>query len=421
MIEKLQKIIFLLIIFSLSSQVGLHLWPNFSYIFGVRVDYLSPTIHLLDILIVFWIILHVGNVKIRIESPIPKAVFALFMASLVINVFISKSPLAHIFGIVKLAEFGLFGLLAATTFSKDYIRPFILTIAASASLSSILSIWQFAKQSSVGGLWYFFGERSFNASTIGISTVNLNEQLLRPYGAFPHPNVLAFFLLMTIIFSIIRIPYEKKTYGRSFLIFLTILSSTALILTFSRVSIFLFILFLFYVIYTKGKTNARYYLFGMLGLFIFLLFRLPTILSVEFLFRGIDFRQELLIQSFTILSSNLYFGIGLSNFFVHQAPLIETISPIIFQPPHNIFVLALLSLGLLGFWIFPYIFYLSHSSLFAKLQTTKGKLKDFHKSVLFILLAIIIVGMFDHFFLTLEQGQIMLALILGLSFSRLKI
>lgn len=419
MIEKLEKIIFLLIIFFISSQVGLHFWPESSKVSGIRIDYLSPTLYFLDILIIVWIFVWAGrnirNFEVRIKNGTLKLFLLLFLLSLVWNILNAGSVGAHIFGIIKLGELGLFGLLVARAFAKDYIRPFVLTLASSAVLSSVLAFWQFIQQSSIGGVWYFFGERTFNASTIGISTVNLNQLILRAYAAFPHPNVLAFFLLTAIALSFMRIPYEGKLV-RVFLIVAILLSSIALILTFSRISILIAIALFFYEIYANARVKR--YIFGLLAIFLAVIFLARDIFSSEFILRGIDFRQELLAQSFQIFVKFPYFGIGLNNFFVHQTDLIKNISPILFQPPHNIFVIALLSFGIFGWWIFPFAFFLAAKSLNLKLKTKNLELKDFYKSVCFVLISIVIVGTFDHFFLTLEQGQIILTVILGLSFTK---
>lgn len=427
MLGKIRSFLFFLIVFFISSQVGLHFWPDFAYVNGIRIDYLSPTLYLLDLLIFGWLglfgiylIRNKTNIRITIQSRIFKILLALFILGLLINIFLARSPGVHIFGMLKLGELGIFSILISKTFNKKDIPYFVDVLSLSAILSATLAIWQFFKQSSVGGLWYFLGERTFDTSTIGISTVNLGGQFLRPYGAFPHPNVLAFFLLMAIIFSIFRISYETNLYQKSLLIFSATLSSIALMLTFSRISIFLALCLIFYAIFTKARRNTRHYLFGGIGLvgILGMLF-FPELLNSQFLLRGIDFRQELIVQSFQIFSSNPYFGIGFNNFFIHQAPLIKEISPIIFQPPHNIFVLALLSLGLFGFWIFPAVFILAVRSLLKKIQTKESSVRDFYKSIFIVLLSIIIAGMFDHFFLTLEQGQIILALIFGLSFAKL--
>ena len=200
MLKKIEDFIFCLLIFSIPIQLGKHFWPPFSYVNGIRIDYLSPTLYLLDILIIAWIVVWaVGGIRgfrARITSNVLKVLLSLLGLSLFWNILNAESIGAHIFGIVKLAEFGLFGWLVVKTFEKKDISVFVRVLALSAIVSSLLSIWQFIKQSSVGGLWYFFGERTFNISTIGISTVNLDQQILRPYAVFPHPNVLAFFFLV---------------------------------------------------------------------------------------------------------------------------------------------------------------------------------------------------------------------------------
>jgi len=427
MLEKLQKITFLLIVFFLSSQVGFHFWPEFSKVSGIRVDYLSPTFYLLDILIIIWLGLlgvlgWLRKIIVNIQNPLLKSLLLLFVLGLIINTFFARSQGAHVFGLIKFGELGLFGWFVAKTFKKKDISVFVRVFALSAIISFLLTIWQFMQQSSIGGLWYFLGERTFNISTIGISTVNLGQQILRPYAAFPHPNVLAVFLLTAITLMIFRLPYEKNSFLKISFIAGIILSIVSLFLTFSRIIILLAICIVIYAIFTKGKRNALFIVPALIIMFVLLNFVMPELLMSQFLFRGVDFRQELLTQSFQIFSNNPYFGIGLNNFFVHQVDLIKNISPILFQPPHNIFVIALLSLGIFGWWIFPYIFIRAVRDLLRKIRDIRAvrEIKDFYVGVLIILIAIIVVGMFDHFFLTLEQGQIMLALILGLSFARLK-
>ena len=421
----LRKIIFFLIIFSLSFQVGFHFWPAFSRIAGIRVDYLSPTTYLLDILIIvfilvsgfeFWLCRKKAVIRVNF---IVAAVLTLFVFDILLNLFIVASPQAHLLGIIKIIEFSFFAFFVAYSFKKADIPYFVDALALSALVSSTLSIWQFVKQSSIGGLWYFLGERTFNTSTIGISTVNLDQQILRAYGAFPHPNVLAFFLFAAIVFATLRFPFEKRVFEKVFLIFTIIISSVALFLTFSRILILVALSFLFFDFFSKSKSNKLRLVLVLVSLGAFyILFSFPWFIS--FLTRGIDFRRELLDQSLMILSSNLYFGVGLNNFFIHQAPLIKTISPIIFQPPHNIFILALVQTGILGFLVFAYLLALSFRSVSKKLRHAIRDTRNFYKGVLVLLISVIIVGMFDHFFLTLQQGQLIFALILGLSFSKIK-
>lgn len=421
---QVKRIILLLIVFFTSSQVGIHFWPPFSFISGVRVDYLSPTLYLLDILIIAIFLFSLPKFQTLAAfvrtTRFPKVLLFFFVASLIWNLFYSKSASAHVFGIVKLIEFIFLGFYISWQFKKQYVGSFVKILSLSAVISSVLAIWQFLNQGSIGGIWYYFGERTFNISTIGISTVNLGSEILRPYAAFPHPNVLAFFLFTTIVFTVLRFPYGKTLPVKVLFVVSIMLSTVGLFLTFSRVSIILSICFWMYIIYTKLKSSLFqfYFLLILLGIPFIVISR--GVVTTEFLIRGIDLRQELLGQSFSILANNLYFGIGLNNFFVHQTELIKEISPIVYQPPHNIFVLAILSLGIFGWWVFPTLFIFATRSVIQKLRSAKGAPQDFYKGVLIVLISIIVVGMFDHFFLTLEQGQLILALILGLSFAKLK-
>ncbi len=419
MLGRARKFIFGLIIFFLSFQVGLHFWPQFSYVNGIRIDYLAPTLYLLDILIIAWIIVCAKSIDWKIKlSKTAQILILLLVLDLVWNLFFSKSPLVHLWGLVKLIELVLFGFLVAKTFKKDWVSVFVRALSLSAIISSVLAIWQFLIQSSVGGFWYFLGERTFTISTIGISTVNIGQQILRPYAAFPHPNLLAFFLFANIVFSTLRIPYEKKWW--KYLLIAGILFSTfAITITFSRTLILLLIIFLFYEIYKKVSIKVRFFMLGFLQVVVPFAIVTAYFKFSDFLLRGVDFRQELLVQSLAIFQKSPYYGIGLNNFFVWQLPLIKTISPTNFQPPHNIFVVALLSLGLFGFFILPYLFYESIRSLGQKIKASNIELRSFYMSVLLVLISIIIVGFFDHFFVTLEQGEIMFALILGLSFINL--
>src|SRR3990167_11020833 len=170
MLKQAQRVTFFLLVFFISFQVGFHFWPNFTYISGVRIDYLSPTLYLLDILICLFILLSVPDfLKLKrylFKNKLAKFLFLFFVLSLTINFFLAKTPQVHIFGIIKLIEFALLGFSISLFFKKRHVRFFVDALALSAVVSSVLAIWQFLNQSSVGGFWYFLGERTFNSSTI---------------------------------------------------------------------------------------------------------------------------------------------------------------------------------------------------------------------------------------------------------------
>ncbi|HVZ12143.1 MAG TPA: hypothetical protein VG965_03875 [Patescibacteria group bacterium] len=424
-LERLQKRLFFLLAFLISAQIGYHFWPPFTYVTGVRVDYLSPTVYLLDILIVLWVLLALYRSSFKlnweIKSPLVRSVFLLFIFDVVINIFLSKSQLAHVWGLFKLFEMGLFGFLVSIYFKKDWISWFVRSLAASSIISGTLAMWQFVVQGSIGGLWYYLGERNFTTDTIGISMVDFGREYLRAYAAFPHPNVLAFFALMTFVFVARYIKQEKEILWRIIMLLSCFFCMATLGVTFSRITIFMFVVFVGTLIFEVISRNARNFTLGFLQVILPAVMLFSGFMYPGFIFRGIDTRQELLQQSYQIFLKNPYIGIGLNNFFINQAPFIKTISPINFQPVHNIFVLALLSLGVFGWWIFPAMLIEAIRSVLRKIKKSKGisEVREFYKSTLFLLISVVVIGMFDHFFLTLEQGEIMLAVILGLAFANL--
>ncbi|HVZ66824.1 MAG TPA: O-antigen ligase family protein, partial [Patescibacteria group bacterium] len=351
----------------------------------------------------------------------PKGRTSFFLISLLIfgiifNSLYSLSPGAHLFGVIKFLEFVFLGFYIANNFTLEDIPFFVDTLALSSIVSSVLAVWQFFCQSSIGGLWYYLGERTFNPLSIGIAKFSLDGDVLRSYGAFPHPNLLAFFLLISIVFMVFELGEEKNKYEKGLLIVGVVLSSIAILLTFSRVIIILCFVFLAWMAYKRFRKYILYFIPICILILGYLVIYHARFISPETLLRDSDFRVELISESFTIFKNHIYFGTGLNNYFYYQVSLIKSITPTLYQPAHNIFIYWLLSVGLFGFPILLFVLFKAISKLLKDLKTKNKKLKTFYQGILFILLALIVVGMTDHFFLTLEQGQIMSAVILGLSF-----
>jgi O-antigen ligase len=119
-------------------------------------------------------------------------------------------------------------------------------------------------------------------------------------------------------------------------------------------------------------------------------------------------RQSLLNDSFFMFSKHPLLGVGLNNFLINLPDVQKQLHQSIYlQPVHNIFLLILSQTGVLVFVIF----------LFVMLKTTLKLFKDRNAYFLVLLLLVLLIGCFDHYFLTLQQGQIMFALLLGIFWS----
>ncbi len=428
MIQKTRSFVFFLIIFLIPNQLGLHFWPKFSFINGIRVDYLSPTLYLLDILIILLFLLTLPDIKKT--QIIPKnhyfwnlALFTVFV--LIINLFFSASLSAHIFGLIKVVEFSFFGIYVYSFFNRKDILYLSETLALGGIFSSILSFFQFANQGSLGGIFYLAGERSFVSSTIGIALMNINgNSVLRPYSSFPHPNVFAFFLLLVLTISVSVFSFQKYLKDKIFFLITIFITSAALLLTFSRIVIFcmmLVYLVLFIKIIKKKFSNFVYSLPFIFALFLYATSFYSRFLNLNLLKRDFLFRIDLIDISFKIIRDNFFFGTGLNNFFLHEALFQKKVDASLLQPVHNIFLLAFAEVGVFGiiFLLFTLIYLIG--LLIKKIQKEKGIEKNFHLGLLLLIVSIIIVGNFDHFFFTLEQGMLIFSLILGLSFNNLKV
>ncbi|MGB6838727.1 MAG: hypothetical protein WBE27_00395, partial [Microgenomates group bacterium] len=99
-------------------------------------------------------------------------------------------------------------------------------------------------------------------------------------------------------------------------------------------------------------------------------------------------------------------GIGANNFILELAKRGD--APLVFwwfQPVHNIFLLVSAETGLIGLFAFA-----ATLCLVAK----KGLFQKRTKILSIALLLIVLTGFIDHYWLTLQQTQLLFALVLGL-------
>jgi len=392
----------------LPTQLGLHFWPNYSYVYGLRIDYLSPTLYFTDVLIILLFLttfLKKGTWKL---NPL----FVLFFAILLIGVLYAKNWQVGVYGTAKFLE--IFYL--AYYFSEKIIKinALIFPLVLSSLFESFLAIAQFLNKGSLGSILYFLGERSFNGQTPGIANASIAGNLiLRPYGTFSHPNVLAGFLLIVISLILFRKDKLNLFYGISLAI-----SSIALLVTLSRTTILLLaiMVFLKIVFIYKKRLHQRKFLLSLFTVMIVILyFVFLSPFSLRFLGSSlgdisVTQRESLANAAFAMFLKNPLFGVGVNNFLVNLPIFISQQTTVLIQPVHNIYLLILAETGITGFLLSLAVIILAYKNIYNK--------KNLLISILFF--EVLFLGLFDHYFLTLQQGQLLTALIVGLSFSKVK-
>lgn len=405
--------LYLLVLF-LPTQLGKHFWPQSSFVYGLRIDYLSPTIYLTDIFIFLIFIFSAKNIfekliKNHLQKTLYLSIFVFFLA---LGIYVSKNPLAGLYGILKLLEYLFLGLFLYFNFKKTDKSKIAVLIGIGVLLESFLSLMQYINQGSLDGIFYLLGERSFSAQTPGIANASLNgELILRPYGTFSHPNTLAGYLTLSMIFIL----SFRKALNTYFVFLVLTCGSFAVFLSLSRTAIlgwllFLFIFFLFTIFekYKKSKINPRVFIHKkilalsfLIILFFYFLnpFALQRFTSLRMTDESIVQRQYLINQSLEMIIKNPILGVGINNFLNNLKVEPDNL---VIQPVHNIFLLTFSQTGIIGLAFLIFTF-------FKALLISIGNKNIFKLGIVF---SLIFLGLFDHYFLTIQQGQIMLVFFL---------
>lgn len=406
--KKIEQTLLFLILLLLPTQFGRHFWPDFSFIYSLRIDYLSPTIYFWDLLVLGLVSITIITV-ITVINRLALNLFLAFLLTQLISLLPAVSAAGIGAGLVRFEQYliaGFFGVYIASLNFEKSKKIFFWALTLVVLAESMLAIAQFLKSETLG--FWILGERTFSISTPAIAKFDFyGNQFLRPYATFPHPNVLAAFLVLGVILLTFL-----KGGRRSYLMVTTmVLGIVSLILTVSRVAILAGIFSAFFLL------QRRWFIWILLIVILlspFLILRFSSILN----FDSLTYlrREELSRLAINMWSNSLFFGVGLNNFILASAESLIIGPSRFLQPVHNIFLLSLAETGILGFLgllgLLGYPIY----------KLIKFRASSFEFRILLLCWSIVIfLGMFDHYFLTLPQGYRLLFLVWGISMSMLEL
>ncbi len=414
---KLHRFFFYLTIVLLPTQLGLHFWPQWASVLGRRIDYLSPTIYVTDVLI--FLVLSSWSIEllktrhsrgggnpssIKTGSPIKSGMtrgtnFILVLLFVGINVFLATNKPVALFHWLKVLECALLGYYSIRTKPSTSVIIYLLSLAI--FYSSLIAILQFILQHSIGGPFWFLGERTFTNQSPGIAQINWCfpnvsqcRLLLRPYATFPHPNVLGGFLAITLPLLINQLTNKKIT--RLFFSTTILLGIIALALTFSRSAWIIGLLGIGWVLF-----HFKPKFFIPFAIIIFLLLGI-LIKNFDPVSESVVVRQQLNSAAITMWRASPLFGVGLGNFLVELPKNLPSRTIYFLQPVHNIYLLLLSETGIVGLGSFLLLLWY----IFQRIRNSKFKTS---------IVALLLLGLVDHYLLTLQQGQLLFTLFLSLS------
>jgi len=390
-------------------------------------EYEAAFLYLSDILLIAFLAWFVFCFITRTSALSSAKIFsALFGVAAILSAFFAFSSVLAAYNVARL----ILLLMAAFAVAR-LVREKIVThhtifaiLAGSAVFQALLGIAQFLKQSSLG--LKLLGESVLGADIPGAAKIIAEGvPILRSYGTFPHPNVLAAFLiigLLSLYYFWLKRPSPATWFSgwgvmrSDILIGLGIaVVSGGLLFAFSRTAWVISILATFAILLLSFRRHFRQNV-RLIGL-CFSIFILFFAIFHPYIFprAQISATEPAVVQRLTYnemgfhIIRNNFFGVGIGNQVLHavknnvyQEFGMDQVWQ--WQPIHNIYILIASEIGQAGL-IFFLIFI---ARIFF---SWKGFESWISKAMLASLL---LFGFFDHFLWTLQPGRLMLWVVIGL-------
>ena len=402
---------FYLFLFCIPLQTRV-LWQQWSLPFNEWVaTFIFFSDILLLLLLILWAVREFGD-KLRPRNQIEKPhlkktqwLLLIFFIAAALSTVNAKLIALAFFRLIKLAEFiGLFFYIRSA-YPKIFIFSNVAeVIVVSGIFKSIIAILQYWKQASLG--LKLLGESVVSVNTYNVAVIiAAGEKYLRVYGTFPHPNVLAAWLLVAIAafyyFYLNGSRYKKY--------FLTgyVLMLCALFFTYSRVIIGLWGL-LFLIVSGQNFRNKKIQpvvIATIMTSLAFVVLFWPQVNSRI----HISADEEAVTQRIyynkiagKIAEHNSVLGIGIGQFVLNLMKQYPSYPGIFYQPAHNIYLLMAAETGIISLLVFL---------IFLGLVLFQARQKNI--ILLTTVCLLLVAGLFDHFLWDLQSGSLLFWLSLG--------
>jgi O-antigen ligase len=423
--SRVAKLFFLLFLITLFFPIRYVFPTTSSFVTGLYSDFTSISLYLSDIFLFIAFIFTLWSNKFGLFKSLVKdqRLTAIFILWLIVATFILNHPTStlNIWFFIKLFELIVVSYGTTALLFKNQ-RPrikiiFLFVFVSLGTLQSVIGLLQFLNQSPVG--LKLLGEQVIYPNLWGIAKIVSNgTAYIRAYGTFPHPNLLSAYLLVTTFINIYLLNSTWKKITQLWLNLALFINILGLIATFSRGAYLAFavglIIHFSILVYKQGLKavfrSALKVVFAILIAFIlfksFLLTR-TTISDRATLERGV-YNQT----AINIIKNKPIGGVGVGESVLHM----EQYSPVPLndweiQPIHNYFLLSAAELGIVGALLFIWIF-ISH--LKAISYRLKANFDPYYLLLATVLVCFLVLMLFDHYFYTLQQTQMLLWMTLGL-------
>lgn len=424
----LAKYTYFLFIISLFFPLRKVFFSNSAYLTGAYSDFTSFSLYLSDILILTtWglVLISRGGAREMAHHVVKNIKWLIFWLILAILWHFKENSGLNWYFLLKYAELIVAYETTVYIFSNFSVKQqFFKIFLLFSTIESLLALIQFWLQKSIG--IKLLGETLLSPHILGVAKiVSGGTRYIRGYGTFPHPNLLAAFLLVSVlllIFFIQRSETKKSIITYLILLFINILGLTV---TFSRGAFLAFgigLLVYFGSLIIKSFNNEAHITLKQLRLTIFTLITsiiLAFIIFWPFILTRATFSDQALIDrkeynqiGIQMIKDKPIFGWGIGESVLHMEQYSKTrLESWQKQPIHNYFLLSAAELGIPGALTLLWIF-LSH--LWGLIKKIKKGFSPILYSLIAILVSALVLMLFDHYFYTLQQTQMLLWISLGI-------
>lgn len=367
---KIIEYLFYLFIFLLPWQTR-WIW-HYGQLSGETSQYLSFSLYATEILLLLVFLL---ALVYRCRNKDDESVFlnykvlsfyiliGLFFTVLVLTLFLGQDRLVSFYQLSKFLE-GFALLILVINFKFSY-KKIGWAIVLAGAVQSVLAIIQFFTQQIWASKW--LGMAGQLSSTAGVSVVETESmRWLRAYGSLPHPNILGGFLAICLIILIVLIILAQVKKEKVMLWLFLPLILSGLFFTFGK-SAFLALaaglLFMAIFIYISKDKEAKL-VFSQLVLAMIFIFGVLAVIYQDPLLARVNGEVRLeqksvserilyFQQAKSLLLENGFEGVGLGNYTLALYNEEATKQPVwYYQPVHNVYLLAAVETGIVGFVLF---------------------------------------------------------------------
>ena len=368
------------------------------------------------------------KIKFNLKKSLQTPLFWLILLG-ILNLIVANEKPPAIYQFARLSVAFIFFFLAKKLLESKQIKLIsILLIFISGIFQSIIALGQFVFQKSLG--LSVLGESMIAPDILGVAKFEIyGNKIIRSYGTFPHPNLLAIFLLLALGCGWWLWLQENKKIKKKYLAIGLLFISVGIISTYSRGGILASALLLTIFLITNRKLFSTLLNLNKKNFSLFqkILMRLSILLLIFLIFfstyrvlaprlcykcageNSIELRQIYSYYAQKIIAENRLLGVGLGNFTLTLKKKSNNLANYEIQPVHNLYLLIAAELGILGLILWS-LFILKSG-----LNKPLNKKRIFGNPFSSVFIIFLLLGLIDHYFWTLPQGQLLFFLGLALS------